>query len=165
MGLSRVRGPSPVTDALGMYQRMEEITFIPSGPPALPPVSEPKMAPVQGILSRPPSPMWYRKQTLMTFGSLRVATSPKCLFMMTASYLRECVGEALEPTLKPPGTLFARRSGSENLGSVCQPGVPWSGSKERTIDRTLIGDTGGTGGWRWEYEAPFRSAFILQNVL
>lgn len=61
VGLSRVRDPSPVADALRMYQRVEEIAFIPSGPPALPPFTEPKMAPVQGILSRPPSPMWYRK--------------------------------------------------------------------------------------------------------
>lgn len=54
--------------------------------------------------------------------------------------------------LKPPDTHFPRRSGSESLGSIYEPGVQdmkmlcdaGSGSKERTPGRTL--------GWEFRVE-------------
>lgn len=84
----------------------------------------------------------------MRFGRLRVATSPKCLFMMTTFYLRECLGKPWEPTLKPPGTHCPGGSGSESLGPVCQPAVPdvrdrdaVSGSKKKTPSQTPVGES------------------------
>ena len=51
VGLSRARNPGPATRHTQNVPTIEKITFIPSGSSALSPFTEPKMAPVQGILS------------------------------------------------------------------------------------------------------------------
>lgn len=93
--------------------------YLPSSHSALLPLIKPEMALVQNILSH-----WGREIDLCANleDSERPPPTPQLPFRDHNILLRAVFGEALGLRPKPPDIYFPRRSGSEKLRSVCEPG-------------------------------------------